>query len=78
MVIVRRAELKDAEAAVEVVRRSIEELCAIDHRNNATTLTNWLTNKTPENFCSWISNPDNFFVNRRTVGNGHIQVCYKL
>lgn len=60
--VVRRANLKDADAAMQVVRRSIEELCAADHRNDAVTLTRWLANKTPEYFRSWIANPDNFCV----------------
>ena len=62
MVSVRRATPRDTEAAVEVVRRSIEELCVADHHNDAATLAKWLANKTPENFRSWISNPDNFCV----------------
>lgn len=62
MVRVHQANPKDAEAAVEVVRRSIEELCVADHRNDAATLAQWLANKTPENFRSWISDPDNFCV----------------
>lgn len=62
MVTIRQAAPKDANAAVEVVRRSIEELCAADHRNDEATLAKWLANKTPENFCSWIFDPDNFCV----------------
>lgn len=62
MVTVRAATPKDADIAVQVVRRSIAELCTADHHNDAATLTKWLANKTPENFHSWIANPDNFCV----------------
>lgn len=76
MVTVRPAIPKDSEIAVQVVRRSIEELCTADHRNDAATLANWLANKKPETFLSWISNPDNFCVvaesNGRLSGVGLI------
>lgn len=62
MVIVRAATPKDADIAVQVVRRSIAEHCTADHHNDAAILTKWLANKTPENFHSWIANPDNFCV----------------
>lgn len=50
----RRADLSDAEAACEVVRRSIVELCYDDHRGDETSLAEWLANKTPANFEQWI------------------------
>lgn len=59
---VRSAVDGDAETAVQVVCQSITELCVADHRNDADTLARWLANKTPENFHSWIANPDNFCV----------------
>lgn len=59
---VRSAVDGDAEAAVQVVCQSITELCVADHRDDADTLARWLANKTPENFRSWISDPDNFCV----------------
>lgn len=62
MVTIRQADPKDAEAAVKVVRRSIEQLCTADHHSDAATLAKWLGNKTPEDFRSWISDPDNFCV----------------
>lgn len=62
MTSVRRAENKDAGVAMQLIRRSIEELCVADHRNDPVTLAGWLANKTPENFRSWIANPDNFCV----------------
>lgn len=59
---VRPALNADAEAAVEVLRRSITEVCLADHQNDAPTLERWLRNKTPERFRSWRSAPDNFLV----------------
>jgi N-acetylglutamate synthase-like GNAT family acetyltransferase len=50
----REARSEDAEAACEVVRRSIAELCHADHRGDALTLDLWLSNKTPENMRRWI------------------------
>lgn len=62
MVIVRAATPKDADIAVQVVRRSIAEHCTADHHNDAAILTKWLANKTPENFRTWIADLDNFCV----------------
>ena len=60
MVTVRRAEPRDAEAAVDVVRRSITELCGADHKGDPDTLGKWLSNKTPRHFLGWLENRDNF------------------
>jgi GNAT superfamily N-acetyltransferase len=51
---IRDAAPDDASAACEVMRRSITELCAADHRNDPAILGRWLSNKTPEIFRSWI------------------------
>ena len=59
---VREAAAGDADAVIEVVRTSITQLCAADHRHDPETLATWLANKTPEKFFSWFSNPDNFCV----------------
>ena len=65
---VRPALDADAEAAVEVLRRSITEVCLADHQNDAPTLERWLRNKTPEQFRSWRSWPDNFLVVANCAG----------
>ena len=62
MFAVRPAEKSDAEAAVDVVRRSITELCTADHRGDADTLAKWLSNKTVHHFSSWFANKDNYCV----------------
>src|ERR1700722_11953166 len=51
---IRDAVSEDAAAACEVMRRSIAELCAPDHRNDPEFLQRWLSNKTPDIFKSWI------------------------
>jgi GNAT superfamily N-acetyltransferase len=48
--IVRLATESDAEAACDVVRRSIRELCEEDHRNDPVTLEAWLEDKTVRRF----------------------------
>ncbi len=56
---IRDAVPADAPAACEVLRRSIIELCAADHRNDPVILERWLANKTPEIVDSWIRQPGN-------------------
>lgn len=38
-----------------VLRRSITEVCGPDYGNDHAVLEDWLSNKTPENVASWIS-----------------------
>ena len=77
MISVRRAEESDAAAAIDVVRRSISQLCVADHHDDESTLTTWLANKTPQNFLAWIANTDNFCVvadsDNRLAGVGVLQ-----
>ena len=56
---IRDAVPGDAPAACEALRRSIAELCAADHGNDAAILARWLANKTPANIASWIARPGN-------------------
>ena len=51
---IREANAEDTEEACQVLRRSIIELCAADHRNDPTLLTAWLSNKTPANVAAWM------------------------
>lgn len=57
---IRRARISDAEEACTVLRRSIAELCGLDHRGDAVMLGKWLSNKTVENLRRWIA--DSHFV----------------
>jgi GNAT superfamily N-acetyltransferase len=56
---IRDARLEDAPTGCQVLRRSITELCVADHRNDPAILAQWLGNKTPEAFVSWITQPGN-------------------
>lgn len=56
---IRDATPDDAEAACDVLRRSISELCVADHGNDPAILAAWLRNKTPEIVAGWASQPGN-------------------
>lgn len=60
MVTVREAQAEDAQAAVDVVRRSIIELCGPDHKGDSATLAKWLENKTPGHFTRWLATESNY------------------
>jgi GNAT superfamily N-acetyltransferase len=51
---IRAATEADAEAATEVMHRSISELCLADHNNDPKILDGWLANKKPEIFRTWL------------------------
>ena len=67
---IRDARTEDALAACQVLRRSIVELCAADHRNDPRILARWLSNKTPEIVASWIAQSGNSVL--LAVENGSI------
>ena len=54
---VRIARTEDAEAACDVLRRSIEELCHRDHGNDPARKREWLANKTLQTLRQWIADP---------------------
>lgn len=60
--VIRPADIADAEQAASVLRRSIQELCFLDHDGEEHMLRQWLSNKTPENVRSWIEAPDQYMV----------------
>lgn len=51
---VRPARPHEAAEACAVIRRSIEELCHLDHDDDPAVLGPWLANKMPERVRSWI------------------------
>lgn len=57
-ILTRCATDDDALVAVDVLRRSIVELCDDDHGNDPSEIAAWLHNKTTETWRLWISNPD--------------------
>jgi GNAT superfamily N-acetyltransferase len=56
---IRRAIVDDAEAACDVLRRSISELCQADHLGDPDKIEPWHASKTPENVRVWITMPSN-------------------
>ena len=50
---IRDAAPDDAQAASQVLRESISQLCVADHRNDPAILNAWLANKTPETVAAW-------------------------
>jgi GNAT superfamily N-acetyltransferase len=56
---IRDATPADADAACDVLRRSISQLCAADHGDDPAILGNWLNNKTPEIVAGWAKQPGN-------------------
>jgi predicted GNAT family acetyltransferase len=60
---IREATVQDAEAATEVMRRSITDLCRADHGDDPTILGRWLANKQPAIFRAWLQQDDrSYFV----------------
>ena len=57
----RRARIEDAAEACLVMRRSIAELCSLDHGGDKSIIAKWLSNKTVENVRRWILE-SHFFV----------------
>ncbi len=51
---VRPAQSADANSSIDVVRRSIQGLCELDHKGDLATLSAWLGNKTADNMRRWI------------------------
>jgi putative acetyltransferase len=85
---VRVAVAADAEAACNVLRRSIAECCVVDHHNDPAILGAWLGNKTPQMVESWFVSPTNFSVVAELdgaiagvallTGAGKLALCYVL
>jgi hypothetical protein len=73
---IRAANEDDAVEACRILRRSITELCQVDHGDDPAVVANWLQNKTPDNVRSWISHPASYVIvatdTTRIVGVGAI------
>ena len=59
---IRKATEEDAEAACHIVHRSVTELCEADHQGDSEILSQWLDNKTPQNFRTWINDKRTYFL----------------
>jgi len=55
--LIREANVADAEVVADVLRRSITELCVAEHGNSGPVLEAWLANKTAESVGGWIADP---------------------
>ena len=80
--LVRCARDGDEGPASDLVRRSVTELCATDHRGDAQVLARWLATGTPEDFRRWTGATDrSVCVAVRDDGRpefavrGHISTC---
>lgn len=60
--IVRSARSEDAQAAIEVLRCSISELCFPDHGSDPEILSGWLANKTSADFEVWLESTQSVIV----------------
>ncbi|MDQ0323365.1 hypothetical protein QO002_005571 [Pararhizobium capsulatum DSM 1112] len=56
--IIRSAAIAEASEICRVLRRSITELCELDHQNRHEALCGWLCNKTPDHVEMWIADPN--------------------
>lgn len=83
---VRAAVNDDAEVAIDVIRRSISELCVADHKNDPKALAEWLANKTAAGFHGWLGRPGQYGVVAEFDGTlcgvgmlsseGEVLLCY--
>lgn len=73
---IRDAVEADADAACEVMRRSIAELCLADHHGDSKILGAWLANKRPEIFRAWLTRGNQSYLlaieDRRVLGVGAV------
>ncbi len=83
---VRVATEHDAQAAIDVIRRSICELCFADHGGDPEVLGQWLANKTAPRFLAWLARPGQYTVVAELDGelcgvgmlgsDGEVRLCY--
>jgi len=55
---IRKARKFDGKEAIDVLRHSIAELCDLDHKNDASEIADWLSNKTVLSWNTWIDRDD--------------------
>lgn len=83
---IRKAAPTDAAAACKLLRRSIEQGCAPDHRGRADILDTWLANKNPQNVAAWFASATNHAIVAERDGEllglalltqaGKLALCY--
>lgn len=86
---IRVAEHGDAEAVAQILRRSISEVCHLDHQGDANILDRWLANKTAATVTQWLASPRALAVVAVSSGDepvgigmldrsGEVLLCYVL
>jgi GNAT superfamily N-acetyltransferase len=55
MISIRPGTVEDAPEAISLLRRSITELCQLDHQNDTEKLASWLFNKTEKAWITWVT-----------------------
>lgn len=55
---IRRATADDAEAGVDVLCRSIADLCSADHGDDPVAIASWTANKTVTDWRLWVERDD--------------------
>ena len=83
---IRKAVPLDGAAACALLRRSIEQGCALDHRGHPEILDNWLANKNADNVAAWFASPTNHAIVAERDGQllglalltraGKLALCY--
>lgn len=54
--LIRSSDVDESDKIVELLRRSIFEICGPDYGDDESILNNWVENKTIKNIKSWIEN----------------------
>lgn len=88
MTATRTARAEDASEAIALLRRSITELCVVDHQHDKATLDAWLANKRIERFERWRNDPHCHLIVAEVDGairgvgsirdSGDLSLCYAL
>ncbi|MNK96740.1 hypothetical protein D3C87_1170360 [compost metagenome] len=65
---IRIAKSSDAEAACEIFKSSVLNICGPHYNNDRQILDYWNSNKTPDKVLSWIENKDFYFLVAQSKG----------
>ncbi|MCH2168693.1 MAG: GNAT family N-acetyltransferase [Oceanicola sp.] len=66
---IRPATEADAIDAISTLRRSITELCVVDHKNDPAEIEDWLSNKTEDAWRTWTARDDAIVLVAEHAGN---------
>lgn len=57
-IVVRKGFETDGRGAINVLHRSISELCVVDHGGDARDIAEWISNKTEATWGAWVKRKD--------------------